>query len=244
MTGTASKCVLILGMHRSGTSCLAGSLQQHGVHLGRVFEENPFNKKGNRENAEIMKLNNDLLAANGGSWENPPSALHWNEEFASSRNAIITMFVESESPFWGFKDPRSLLTWEFWMEGLQDISINLVGSYRNPLLVAESLYARNKMPIEKALSLWEIYNKKLIEIYETIRFPILSFDVDLEEYKRAIDWVLQSLKITPNGNITAPFFDESLRHAETGDEATIAEMGDTTKALYHKLNEIYEGQKI
>ena len=130
------------------------------------------------------------------------------------------------------------------MEGLQDISINLVGSYRNPLLVAESLYARNKMPIEKALSLWEIYNKKLIELYETIKFPIISFDVDLEEYKRAIDWVLQSLKITPNGNITAPFFDESLRHAETGDEATIAEMGDTTKALYHKLNEIYEGQKI
>ena len=130
------------------------------------------------------------------------------------------------------------------MEGLQDITINRVGSYRNPLLVAESLYARNKMPIEKALSLWEIYNKKLIKLYESIRFPIISFDVDLEEYKRSIDWVLHSLNIAPNGNITEPFFDESLRHAETGVDATIAEIPDTTKALYHTLNEIYEGQKI
>ena len=227
-------------------------VEHGGVHLrvllrggGKVASrENPFNKKGNRENAEIMKLNNDLLAANGGSWDNPSSALHWNEEFAGSRDAIITRFVESESPFWGFKDPRSLLTWEFWMEGLQDISVNLVGSYRHPLLVAKSLYARNKMPIEKAMSLWEIYNKKLIELYETIKFPIISFEVDLEEYKRSIDWVLHSLNITPNGNITEPFFDESLRHAETGEKVTIAEIPDTTKALYHKLNEIYEGQKI
>src|SRR5919109_2739213 len=152
----AGKCILILGMHRSGTSSLAGSLQQHGVHLGKVFEENVFNKKGNRENAEIMKLNNDVLAANGGSWHNPPLEVHWNQELAESRNAIITTFIESQSPFWGFKDPRSLLTFDFWMEGLEGINVSLVGSYRNPLLVAKSLYARNKMPIEKALFLWEV----------------------------------------------------------------------------------------
>ncbi len=44
------KTVLILSMHRSGTSCLAGSLQQGGMYLGDVYEHSPHNIKGNRGN--------------------------------------------------------------------------------------------------------------------------------------------------------------------------------------------------
>ena len=43
--------ILMLGMHRSGTSCLTGIMQALGVHLGEVFTESTWNKKGNRENA-------------------------------------------------------------------------------------------------------------------------------------------------------------------------------------------------
>ena len=58
---TATPVVLVLGMHRSGTSCLAGSLQQAGLELGDVFTSNPFNKKGNREHRDVMtSLNLDF----------------------------------------------------------------------------------------------------------------------------------------------------------------------------------------
>jgi hypothetical protein len=244
MTEKAGKCILVLGMHRSGTSCLAGTLQQHGVHLGKVFEQNPYNKKGNRENAAIMKLNDDLLKANGGSWDNPPLEIHWNKEQAASRDAIISTFLESQSEFWGFKDPRNLITFDFWMDGLEDINVKLVGSYRDPLLVAKSLHARNKLPMDKALRLWEIYNKKLIDLYETASFPMISFDIDVEEYKHAIDWILNTLQIPPNENITELFFDESLRHTEATDVAASLEIPDTTRAFYQTLNEIYKGQKV
>lgn len=40
--------VIVLGMHRSGTSCLTGLLQQAGVALGNVVKEAAHNKKGNR----------------------------------------------------------------------------------------------------------------------------------------------------------------------------------------------------
>jgi hypothetical protein len=244
MTVKAGKCILILGMHRSGTSCLAGSLQQHGVYLGKVFEQNPHNKKGNRENADIMKLNNDLLEANGGSWDQPPLELHWDKEHERSRDTIIEGFLGSGSNYWGFKDPRNLLTFEFWMDGLKNVNVNIVGSYRNPLLAANSLHTRNKMSMDKGLLLWEIYNKKLIELYETDRFPMVSFDVDVEEYQRLIYWVLHTLEITPNQNIDELFFDESLRHGEAADIATSVEISGATKTLYRKLNEIYEGQGI
>jgi hypothetical protein len=244
MTGSASKCVLILGMHRSGTSCLAGSLQQHGVHLGKVFEQNPHNKKGNRENADIMKLNDDLLAANGGSWDRPPAIILWNEEHEKTRDTIIQEFVNSGNQIWGFKDPRNLITLEFWMDGLSNTDVRLVGSYRHPLLAAKSLNARNNMPMENGMWLWEIYNNKLMELYSKSNFPILSFDVDVEEYQRAIHRVLDYLAIPSAKTTQELFFDESLRHAEVARSAHSEEMSRTTKALYHQLNEIYEGQKI
>ena len=43
------KPLLILGMHRSGTSCLAGMLRDAGVFMGEVSEANAYNRKGNLE---------------------------------------------------------------------------------------------------------------------------------------------------------------------------------------------------
>ena len=67
-------CILILGMHRSGTSCLAGSLQKRGVFLGQVHEVNPHNRKGNRENQRLVDLNTKILQYNHADWDRPPQA--------------------------------------------------------------------------------------------------------------------------------------------------------------------------
>mgnify|MGYP004104874427 FL=1 len=67
-------------MHRSGTSCLTGTIEQCGVALGEVFTENPYNKKGNRESAQIQALNNDVLETNGGAWDRPVAVTQWTFE--------------------------------------------------------------------------------------------------------------------------------------------------------------------
>ena len=81
--------ILILGMHRSGTSCLAGSLQQRGLFLGEVYEARPHNRKGNRENQRIMDLNNAVLATSDGAWDRPPARLSWERAAAIERDAIV-----------------------------------------------------------------------------------------------------------------------------------------------------------
>ena len=68
----AGQSILILGMHRSGTSCLAGSLQEAGLYLGEVNTTAPHNAKGNRESRTIVALHDGLLQANGGAWDAPP----------------------------------------------------------------------------------------------------------------------------------------------------------------------------
>jgi len=124
-------CVLILGMHRSGTSSLAGCLQDRGLHLGEVSEKNPFNSKGNRENPWVMRLNNSVLLKSGGKWNNPPDKISWTEDLALERDDLVAFFKHSGARHWEFKDPRTLLTLPFWEEGISRIAF--VGTFRHPM---------------------------------------------------------------------------------------------------------------
>lgn len=227
--------VMVLGMHRSGTSSLTGSLQQLGLYLGEVFTENPFNRKGNRENARIMDLNNAILAHNGGSWDSPPSTLTWTETHSKERDAIIHDFEAEPVAMWGFKDPRVLLTFPFWQESLPHLK--LAGTFRHPAKVARSLWNRNHMPLEQGLSLWRSYNLRLLELHRDREFPIISFDTSPEEYLKSIQYVAHYLGLpaTDSAGSGETFFDHSLRQEHSEVEL---ELPSEVIAVYDQLNEL------
>ena len=67
---SSSRAVLVLGMHRSGTSALARAVQMLGVYLGNNFlSPRPDNPTGYWEDKHICDLNERLLAAFGLKWE-------------------------------------------------------------------------------------------------------------------------------------------------------------------------------
>src|SRR6266446_4453200 len=148
------RIIAVLGMHRSGTSCLVGLLEQAGVFLGEVSRKNPSNLKGNGENPRIMALHEELLRINGGSWDAPPETVVWPRELKTRRDGIIGDY--RGAPLWGFKDPRTLLALDGWLEALP--GLQFVGIFRHPLSVAESLERRNGFSLEKGLRLWSAYN--------------------------------------------------------------------------------------
>ena len=63
-------CVFVLGMHRSGTSALSGTLNKLGFYLGKeLIKEYPDNIKGFFENKDIVEFNkNKLLPFYNSSW--------------------------------------------------------------------------------------------------------------------------------------------------------------------------------
>jgi hypothetical protein len=206
--------VIVTGMHRSGTSCLTGSLQQKGLYLGEVFEQSKYNLKGNRENKLIMSLNDSVLKSSGGSWDNPPSDIKWTAEEAQKRDEIISSF-STDSKQWGFKDPRALFTLPFWQEGIAHIQ--LIASLRQPLLVAQSLHKRavslgygDKMTVDKGLELWLAYNKQLLVYVKNERFPIISFDQPLPEYLSCIDSLSDELGLVGDSPNEDPFIEPTL----------------------------------
>ncbi len=231
--------LLVLGMHRSGTSCFAGSLQQHGLFLGEVFESNPYNKKGNRENEGIMQLNNEVLKYNNASWDRPPVLLTWSQEHRRVRDKIIHEFNISGHSLFGFKDPRTLVTLEFWLEGFATDQLKFVGSFRHPLAAASSLVNRDGMDLKKALNLWVIYNTQLLKLQQEKSFPLISYDVDEVEYKTNLARIVADLGLS-FAIEDEPFFDGALRH-ENADE--FESLDEEIKSVYTQLVQIYQAQQ-
>lgn len=209
-TPTKKTAILVLGMHRSGTSCLTGILQGSGVNLGEVFTSNPYNKHGNREHARIMALNDAVLDHNGGAWDVPVEVLDWTTEQSRERDSIINELASSEARHWGFKDPRTLLTMPFWQEVIQP---QLIGTFRHPLRVAMSLHQRSQMPLDDALTLWQAYNKRLLDFNHNYQFPLINFDLDADEYLSEIKVKLNDLGLDRDKIEHAlSFYDKSLLH--------------------------------
>ncbi|WP_349556772.1 sulfotransferase [Marinobacter sp. NFXS9] len=217
----------MLGMHRSGTSSLTGSLQQAGLVLGDVHTANPFNRKGNREHPELMALHESLLQANGGSWHNPPGSVEWTEPFISQQEAFCRRFAGVES--WGFKDPRALIALEGWLSLFPDAK--LVGTVRHPLAVARSLHSRDPAlnTLEGYMQLWATYNRRLLAYWRDRQFPLVDFDEPDDEYLASVGRLMETLRLREGmlarvrrqgvfgavkgslGRRTEPFFDPALR---------------------------------
>lgn len=112
----------VLGMGRSGTSLTARILNLLGVDLGPaegLIPATPRNPKGFWERRAIFELNDAVLSALGGDYENPPPLRPgWQRSRAlepleqRARELIDECF--GDSPLWGFKDPRTSLTLPFW----------------------------------------------------------------------------------------------------------------------------------
>lgn len=228
-TGPKPGVVCVLGMHRSGTSCVTGTLQAAGVFLGEVSVHNKHNVKGNRENGVVMSLHNDLLAANGGRWDRPPAVVRWSDEHRQRRDAIIADLAASAA-CWGFKDPRTLLTLDGWLDVLP--APRFVGVVRHPQAVARSLHTRGGMPLDHAVSLWTEYNRRLAAYRERFGFPVICFDRPMPELIGALRKLCVSLGL--DASAAESFFDADLRHHDGGSESW-DDVPAAARELYERL---------
>jgi GT2 family glycosyltransferase len=161
-----NSCLIVLGMHRSGTSALAGILSCLGIDFGEkllppVATENP---KGFWEHEDIVALNEQILQSLGLTWDSiEPMADKWWEksylgEFSNALQAVLKRDF-SDTPFWGIKDPRLCRLMPLWCKTIEGMEChtNCVLVLRHPGEVAQSLYARNALSEITSSLLWLEY---------------------------------------------------------------------------------------
>lgn len=154
----ARPLILVLGMHRSGTSATTAVLGKLGLAMPRTpmarHEENPT---GYWESARLCALHDDMLREAGSRWDDW-TALRLVANRARTRKLLAVLAQEFDlSRFSTVKDPRICRMVPFWLDALATggLSPRIVIPYRNPLEVAASLVKRgNGMTIEQGLLLW------------------------------------------------------------------------------------------
>lgn len=222
----------ILGMHRSGTSMLAGTLQEAGVHLGNVYDDSiKHNRKGLMEPKAILFMQEDLLKANGGDWSSPPADPTWQ----NLHLAVRDLFIESRvgHPLWGFKDPRTLFTIDGWRSVLPHLE--MAGIFRHPLEVAASLQARNGFSMDKGIAIWKAYNERLLSIHATSPFPVIEFHASPERLRGKLSSVLDALRLPqPLAASELGFFEEGIRRHHVTD----TKLPTAVDEIYRKLRDI------
>ena len=229
-------CALILGMHRSGTSCLTGVLQRAGLYLGEVHTQNPFNAKGNREHPDAMRLNEALLQAQSGSWDQPCLAnLPGPELQASMSHFLKTLAAGAQAQPFGFKDPRLVFTLPAWQPLLRSQHTVYLASFRHPLAVALSLQARNNFDLDRGLALWESYNRQLLQWADRLPVHFVDFDQPSNAYQQRIAQLLPHLGLSSSAASQGlEFYTESLRHQRVPPEAKLPQ---SAASLYAQLRQ-------
>lgn len=185
---------VVLGMHRSGTSSVAGLLALLGATPPRtLMGPKPDNPKGFWESEVLMAFNDEILSRAGSAWDDPepldPRVFAGEMGADLRRRAAEKLHEEfDEARIIVIKDPRICRFYPFWRHVLETAGYHPfpVIPIRDPAEVAASLHARNEMPVKKGLSLWRRHVEDAeISTRERPRHILLWRDL-LEDWRSAL----------------------------------------------------------
>lgn len=158
--------VIVLGMHRAGTSLVSSLLVRLGYEVpGEAVPRDLDNRRGYFEPREIVELHDELLHGLGRSWgdRRPMAAGALGNGGVEATVARIREVVRREMAGrrrWVLKDPRMCRLIPLWKPILvaEGLPFRILHVVRSPLAVAESLRVRNGFGRAKSLLLWLRHN--------------------------------------------------------------------------------------
>src|SRR5687767_2297357 len=165
MSDSDENPILILGMHRSGTSALTGCLRLLGVELGgTLLPANSSNEAGHFENQDVLAVHEILLRDLGCRWDMIGSLPEGWEQSEAADRATRHLVGILERQFvgrgtWAVKDPRMSRLMPVWFRALSklDLQPRFVLMLRHPLEVARSLETRDGIDLAKGHLLWLVH---------------------------------------------------------------------------------------
>ena len=159
--------IIIIGMHRSGTSMITRMLEELGLFVG-------MKKQKNHEAVFFRKLNDWLLSQSGGRWDHPEPikylltntevralSVDYIRHLMKGPRIIIYLgwgkYMRYRTPEnldipWGWKDPRNTFTLPLWIDLFPEAKI--IHIYRNGVDVANSLKVRAEKKLARSKSIY------------------------------------------------------------------------------------------
>lgn len=215
--------LIVVGMHRSGTSALTGALHSLGANVGNSGEltgSSVENKKGFFERRDIRHICDALLHSADADWWKVSDFSTDQVEKAQldQQRTKFSAIVEnlSSTQSWVIKEPRLCLLLPLLVDLVSNPVCLLI--YRNPIEVAKSLRTRNQIPLQQGLALWEAYNLAAIDTVKGRRCVVVSYHDLIADPVATLDNVVDQLFSSGVEGLRRPqdaadFIDKSLQRA-------------------------------
>jgi hypothetical protein len=222
----AGPWLAVLGMHRSGTSALAGALGELGFGVPHRDDRMdwPESNPEHWESSALTVYDDDVLADLGGSWDAPPElSPGWETSTAIRADPRPDTVARRAFPDPGpivWKDPRLCLLLPFWRRFLpRPLAAVLI--WRSPLDVARSLRRRDGMHLAEGVALWEHYNRSALRNLTGLDTYICRYESLLADPRVALTAIAGWLS-------TLPQFGDGSGHWDVARAtATVTEVGAT-----------------
>jgi hypothetical protein len=192
MPSTEREGVLVLGMHRSGSSAATRVVNLLGPAVCAdhdLIGAYPTNPKGHWESWSLVAFDDRLLGEMGRAWWcPPPSGAGYAAAVARIRadeaEARATLAAAHPSTPWVWKDPRTALVLPFWRRVLGD-RIAAVVVVRSPWEVAWSVHRRDRLSPAFGMALWERTYRLVLEHARGLPVAVTFYE-DL--VARPVEW--------------------------------------------------------
>lgn len=193
------KTIVVLGMHRSGTSMTSAILEKVGINMGKeTLGASVSNPVGHFEDKMFYELNKKILRDAGGNWKNPPA--HKNIlNLRGKYKEEIKQLILNKKNNWGWKEPRTSLTIELYYPYLNNIYF--IYCKRNEVDVAKSLKKRNNMPLTEGKRLKTIYDNRIEKFLNKInmdRKKTVQYEKVLSNTESEINKIINFLDLEIN----------------------------------------------
>ena len=204
MSTSKNECLMVLGMHRSGTSVLTGCLDQLGVELGRVMlPANASNETGYFEHTDLILIHDLLFRALNYRWHfvgRLPNDWLTTEAAQQAKQRILNILDNDfgNAPLWAVKEPRMCRLLPLWLEvfAKRNIEPKFVLVVRQPLEAAQSLHKRDGFDLCKGHLLWLSYNREALSNCQGFPTAVVTYDQLLAHPIQALENLSHKLDLT------------------------------------------------
>ena len=223
--------LVVLGMHRSGTSAVARVLNLCGAFLPAKVKPPKVgvNPKGFWEPEAVLDLDVRLMRQLGGDWSHVDFALPETgavvDEFLADAGALLASEYEDHTLI-AIKDPRICVLAPLWHRALEAAGYRpvYVVPVRNPLEVAQSLQARGDMSIDEGLALWRAYMERVVAFTrERADVVFIRYAELLDDWQAVVQRIAQRLDVPldmqRHAGEVQRFLDKDLRNQAADEHA-------------------------
>jgi glycosyltransferase involved in cell wall biosynthesis len=253
-------CVVVLGMHRSGTSAVAGTLSKIGVFFGdKLLPPAPYNPKGFYEHIDILTTNEEILHTLDSSFQDiSPLPLDWHKNISilplKDRLREIIERDFSDKPIFGFKDPRVSILLPLYLDIFREMNLDVrfVVCERPNVEIAYSLAERIQYSMYKSLQLCSKYKTAIEEGIQGQIYTRVQMNDFVNNPEASIKHIIATLKIPVHitevmSRDISDFIDRGLKHHNLTVEDVLFKVAEdldkTVIDSQNNLKEIEEDKK-